>query len=295
VKTDQRTRLAAYASVYVFWGSTYPAIRYLVRWVPPFLLSGARLLVAGSLLLALAHARGAAWPTRRQWLGSAGLGFLFLVLCNGVATWGMQYIHAGRATLITACVPLVALAYGWAFQGRQVGWREGLCLGLGLLGVSLLVHPGGQPQAHWAWGLGAILWAVTFWALGMAEAARFPQASDGIMASGAQMLTAGAALLALSAALEHPAAVAFSALPPVAWGAWAYLVLLGSCAGYLSFNWLIKHEPPQLAGTYAFVNPVVAVLIGWALLDEPVGRATAAATACIVAAVAGLLRLRRQG
>jgi drug/metabolite transporter (DMT)-like permease len=166
---------------------------------------------------------------------------------------------------------------------------------LGLLGVSLLVHPGGQPQAHWAWGLGAILWAVTFWALGMAEAARFPQASDGIMASGAQMLTGGAVLLALAFILEQPRSVAFSALPPLAWGAWAYLVLLGSCAGYLSFNWLIKHEPPQLAGTYAFVNPVVAVFIGWALLDEPMDWSTGAATLLIVLAVAGLLGLKSKG
>jgi drug/metabolite transporter (DMT)-like permease len=293
--TQRRTRWAAYASVYVFWGSTYPAIRYLVRWVPPFLLSGARLLAAGLLLLALAHARGAAWPTRRQWLGSAGLGMVFLVLCNGVASWGLQYIGAGRATLITACVPLVALAYGWAFQGRQVGWREGLCMGLGLLGVGLLVRPGSQPQAHWAWGLGAIVWAVTLWGVGIAEARRFPQASDAIMASGAQMASAGCVLLGVSALLEAPGQVALGALPQSAWGAWAFLVLLGSCAGYLSFHWLIQHEPPQLAGTYAFVNPVVAVLLGWAFLAEPLGWATLAATGLIVAAVAGLLLRPRAG
>lgn len=190
------TRWLAYASVYLFWGSTYPAIRYLVHWLPPFLLSGARLATAGLLLLALARRRGAAWPTRAQWLGSAGLGLVFLVLCNGVASWGLQYIEAGKATLMTACVPLVALAYGWAFQGRKVSPPELLCILLGLGGVGLLLKPAGTPLAHWPWGLGAIAWAVLVWAVGMAEARRFVQSRDGVMASGVQMLSGGAAAAA---------------------------------------------------------------------------------------------------
>jgi drug/metabolite transporter (DMT)-like permease len=282
----------AYASVYLFWGSTYPAIRFLVHWVPPFWLIGLRMLAAGSLLLGLARLRGTAWPTRRQWLGSGALGLVFMVCCNGVATWGLQYIEAGKATLMTACVPLVALAYGWAFQGRRVGRGQALCMGLGLLGVALLMKPDARPPEHWGWGVGAIAWAVALWAVGMAEAKRFEQSPDGIMASGAQMATASLVLLAV-ALWREGGGPDWAGLPAAAWGAWAYLVAFGSCVGYLCFNWLITHEPPHLAGTYAFVNPVVAVLLGWAFLGEGLGPKTLLASGLIVAAVAGLLRLKK--
>ena len=286
------TRWWAYASVYLFWGSTYPAIRFLVHWVPPLWLIGVRMLAAGSLLLGLARFRGTAWPTPRQWLGSGGLGLIFVVCCNGVATWGLQYIEAGKATLMTACVPLVALAYAWAFHGKPVGRGQALCMGLGLVGVALLIKPGPQPLQHWGWGVAAIAWAVVVWAIGMAEASKFQQSPDGIMASGAQMATASVVLMAV-AALREGTGPAWGSLPATAWGAWAYLIVFGSCVGYLCFNWLIKHEPPQLAGTYAFVNPMVAVLLGWALLGEGLGPKTLLASGFIVAAVAGLLRLKR--
>ncbi|HTB34657.1 MAG TPA: EamA family transporter [bacterium] len=286
------TRWWAYASVYLFWGSTYPAIRFLVHWVPPFWLIGLRMLTAGTLLLGLARLRGVAWPTRRQWLGSAGLGFLFMVCCNGVATWGLQYIEAGKATLMTACVPLVALGYGWAFHGRRVGRGQALCLGLGLLGVALVMKPGAQPLRHWGWGVAAITWAVLVWAVGMVEAKNFEQSPDGIMASGAQMATASVLLLGV-ALWREGGGPDWGSLPAAAWEAWAYLVVFGSCVGYLFFNWLITHEPPHLAGTYAFVNPVVAVLLGWAFLGEGLGPRTLLASGLIVAAVAGLLRLKK--
>jgi drug/metabolite transporter (DMT)-like permease len=288
--TRGRLRLAAYGSVYLTWGSTYPAIRYLVsRGVPPFLLIGARVFCAGAMLMLLARLRGAARPVRREWLGGAALGFVFLVLCNGAATWGLQFIGAGKATLMTACVPLLALAYGWAFRGRRVSLREALCLGLGLAGVAVLVGPEGRGGPHGLWGLGAIAWAVLVWALGMAEADRVPQAQDGVMASGVQMLCGGVVLLALSACLEHPLSMDYAAIPWQSWAAWAYLVVFGSCVGYLSFTWLIKHEPPQLAGTYALVNPVVAVLLGWAFLGESVAWNTLLATLLIIGGVAGSL------
>jgi drug/metabolite transporter (DMT)-like permease len=282
----------AYASVYLCWGSTYPAIRFLVHWVPPFWLVGVRMLAAGLLLLGLARLRGTAWPTRRQWLGGAGLGFLFMVCCNGVATWGLQYIQAGKATLMTACVPLVALAYAWALRGRKAGAGEALCLGLGLLGVALLMRPEDQPLEHWAWGVAAITWAVVVWGVAMVEASRFEQCPDGLMACGVQMATASVVLMAV-ALLHEGRGPDWGSLPAAAWGAWAFLVVFGSCVGFLSFNWLIMHEPPQLAGTYAFVNPMVAVLLGWAFLGEGLGPKTLLASGLIVAAVAGLLRLRK--
>lgn len=288
-------RLWAYGSLYLVWGSTYPAIRYAVRWVPPLLLAGARLLPAGLLLLGLARLRGTAWPSRRQWLGSAALGLVFMVACNAVATWGLQYIAAGRATLLTACVPLVALAYGALARGRRLDPARLALLGLGLAGVALLLGPEARTGPHPGWGLAAILWAVTLWGITMVESTRFEQSADRLMASGVQLAAAGLLLLALVPAFAPPAAVDWGALPWTAWAAWAYLSLVGSCVGYLSFNWLIHHEPPHLAGTYAFVNPVVAVFLGWWLLGEPLGWRTVAASGLIVAAVAGLLWKERGG
>jgi drug/metabolite transporter (DMT)-like permease len=157
--------------------------------------------------------------------------------------------------------------------------------------VALLIKADDRPLEHWGWGVAAITWAVVLWAIGMAEASRFEQSPDGIMASGAQMFTAGLVLISV-AMLKDGAGPNWAGLPAVAWGAWAYLIVFGSCIGYLCFNWLITHEPPQLAGTYAFVNPVVAVLLGWAFLGEGLGPKTLVATGMIVAAVAGLLWLK---
>lgn len=284
-----RLRVAAFACVYLFWSGTYPAIRFLVRSVPPFLLSGMRYLAAGLVLLSLARLRGVAFPNRRQFLGGAALGLSFLVLCNGVATWGLQYIGAGKATLMTACIPLVAVAYGWAFQGRKVGKAEALCLAVGLAGVVVLVGPGGNTGAHWQWGLAAIAWVVVVWALAMSESGRFPQVEDGMMAAGVQMLCGGGVLLFLSAGAEHPFTFGYASLSWQSWAAWAYLVFLGACLGYVSFNWLIRNEAPQLVGTYAFVNPVLAVVLGWAFLGEPIGWNTFTAAVLIVGSVAGSL------
>lgn len=289
----KRERLLAYASIYLFWGSTYLAIRVAVRSLPPFLMSGLRMLAAGALLLAVARWRGVPWPTRRQWRDAGLMGLLLLTFGNGVAAWGLRYIESGLATLLTASIPLLSLAYAEVVKGKPVRRADLPLLFVGLLGVALLLKHSPGSGEGWAWGVGAVLWCIGLWAVVIAESERFQLPADGQASSGAQMLVAGAGLLLLSAAFEAPAQVAWASVPAEALWAWAYLVVFGSCVGYLSFNWLLKHEPPHLVGTYAYVNPVVAVALGWLLLGEQVTGRTLLASALIVASVAGVVALRK--
>ena len=285
-----RTALVlAFAAIYLIWGSTYLGIRVAVESMPPFLMAGARFLIAGSLLFAFLKLRGAPWPTARQWRANAVIGTFLLLGGNGAVVWAEQFLPSGLTALLIGVGPLFIVLTEWAWPGgTRPGAVTSFALLLGFAGVTWLAAPW-ENSAHGGLHLGAvaaILLGCASWGVGSIYSRHAKHGADPFLASSLQMLGGGAALLLV--ALPHGDFVAlnFSAITPRAWGAFAYLIAAGSLVGFSTFVWLIKHSTPARVATYAYVNPIVAVFLGWLLLAEPIGPRTLVATAIIITAVA---------
>lgn len=280
--------IAAFAVVYLVWGSTYFAIRIGLQSLPPLLMAGSRFLVAGTVLAAWAFARGASLPTRGQWLRAAVAGILMLVSGNGCVTWAEQYVPSGTAALLVASEPfwLVLIAWGF-FGGRRPGVRTSLGLVTGLLGVGLLVSPeGGDTGGMMLAGSLAIVFAALTWAIGSLFLRTADLPASPRLSTGMQMLTGGAILAAFGllrgeATGFNPAAVT---TPSVL--AWLYLIGFGSILAFSAYGYLISATTPARLSTYAYVNPVVAVLLGSLVGREPIGPLGWLAMVIIVASVA---------
>ncbi len=300
-RADGRPRraavLAAYAALYVIWGSTYLGIRVGLATLPPFGMAGARFVIAGTILYTWARLRGAPRPTARQWGAAAVVGALLLLAGNGGVTWAEQRVPSGVAALLIASEPLWIVLLGWRRAGgTRPNLATALGLALGVAGVVVLVRPGASgaghvdPRGAAVILAGALSWAAgSLWATGPAGRARLPAAAP--LATGMQMLTGGALLLGASVAAGEPAAFRPAAVSLTSVAALGYLVVFGSIVAFSAYVWLMGVEPPARVATYAFVNPVVAVLLGWAVAGEPLTGRVAVASAVIVGAVV-LLTLR---
>ena len=279
----------ALGTVYVVWGSTYLAIAVAVETLPPFLMSSARFLVAGVVLYAWARRRGAAAPTLRQWLGAAAVGFALLLVGNGGIAWAEQRVGSGVAALLVATTPLwIALLDRICF-GARLSARAFLGVLAGLAGVGLLV--GGGPID--VLGSAVVLLGALAWAAGSIGARHPSLPAQPSLAAGMQMIT-GAVLLAVTGASAGEfGRVHVEQVSPSSVLAFAYLVVVGSLIAYTAYAWLLRSPAPAvLVGTYAYVNPVVAVALGAVFLQEPLSGWTPAAAVAILAAV--LLSLDRR-
>ena len=288
--TDDKTPplaavLAAFAALYVVWGSTYLGIRFAIETMPPFTMAGVRFVAAGAILYAWSRARGAVPATRPQWRTAVVVGALLLLGGNGGVTWAEQYVPSGVAALIVSSTPMwMVLLDGL----RLREWpRPAVIAGLvlGLVGIWLLVGPsdlGGEPVDP----LGALaVGAAAFcWAVGSIYQRGAPKAEATLLNVGMQMLAGGALLLLAGGVLGERLVLADVSAKSA--GALAYLVFVGAIVGYSAYVWLLKVSTPAKASTYAYVNPVVAVLLGWALADEPLGPRVLSASVAVVAAVA---------
>lgn len=282
----------ALGTVYVVWGSTYLAIAVAVETLPPFLMSSARFLVAGVVLYAWARRRGAAAPTPRQWLGSAAVGFALLLVGNGGIAWAEQRVGSGVAALLVATTPLwIALLDRICF-GAGLSARAFLGVLAGLAGVGLLV--GGGPID--VLGSAVVLLGALAWAAGSIGARHPSLPKQPSLAAGMQMIT-GAVLLAIAgASAGEVGRVHVEQISPSSVLAFAYLVVVGSLIAYTAYAWLLRSPAPAvLVGTYAYVNPVVAVALGAVFLQEPLSGWTPAAAVAILAAVLLSLGRRRPG
>lgn len=280
--------LLAFAAIYLIWGSTYLGIRVAVESMPPFLMASTRFLVAGALLLAFLKLRGAAWPTGRQWTANALTGTLLLLGGNGLVVWAEQHVPSGITALLIGIGPLFIVLTEWAWPGGvRPSAVTGAALALGFAGVTWLAAPweSAAGRLHLG-GVGAILAACVFWALGSIQSRHSKHGAPPFVAAALQMLGGGAALAV--AALLHGDFARFdpAAVTGRSWTAFVYLIAAGSLVGYSTFVWLMKHSTPARVATYAYVNPVVAVILGWLILDEPITSRTLVASAIIVAAVA---------
>lgn len=275
---------AAFAAVYVVWGSTYLAIRIGVQTLPPALFAGVRFLLAGVLMLAYARAIGARFPAaRRDWVSVALTGLMMLGFGNGAVTWAVQWIESNQAALIVATSALWLAWMGtWGTHGERLGALTLAGLALGFAGVALLVYSGltlrgGPPLAY-----GVLALAPVFWAVGSVWSRRAPVSCAPVMTAALQMLVAGAVLTGIGLAAGEA--------PRWRWDVPALLVILylavfGSCVAYGAYTWLVHQVPPATLGTYAYVNPAVAVALGWWILDERLNPTQWLGTAVILAGV----------
>jgi drug/metabolite transporter (DMT)-like permease len=293
--------VSALVAVYLIWGSTYLAIHYAVESMPPFLMAGARWVLAGALLYAWRRAKGDAAPTWRNWRAAAVVGMLLIVGGNGLVSWAQQFVPSGFTALLIAVVPVWMALLDWLRPGGAAPtprvWAGVL---LGLAGVSLLVGPAALGRVDEAGplflaGVGLILLASFSWANGSLWSRRAPMPKSSLLGAAMQMLAGGLALTALGLLSGEAREVDIPAVSARAWLAWGFLVVFGSIVAYSAYVWLLKVTRAELVATYAFVNPVVAVLLGALLAGERFSALTGVAAGLIVLAVAVIVTAPRPG
>lgn len=288
--------ILALLAVYVVWGSTYLGIRVAIESIPPLLMAGIRFLSAGVLMLGFARLwLRAPWPTRTQWRDAGIIGACLLFGGNGGVTLGERDVPSGLAALLVTTVPMFLLLFGWwAGMSPRPGWIVLGALALGWVGVGLLVGPASIPlagapartNAHFYGSSALILGAAAIWAVGSLYAKRADKPASAVVSVGAQMLLGGALLTVTGLAHGEWAQLHVAAITARSAWAFVYLILVGAIVGYSAYLWLLGACSPALVGTYAFVNPAVAVGLGWAILGEPVNPGMLLGMSAILAAVA---------
>lgn len=280
--------LLAFAIIYLVWGSTFFAIRVGVREVPPFLLAAMRFLVAGILLYTWARSRGVPAPTGAEWRGAIMLAVLIFVLDYGGVFWAERRVPSGITAVMLATIPaFMALSEILIVKTRRLTGRLAVALLLGIGGVAVLVGHSAALGDAAIDGVGAcvLLLASVSWSIASALSRKLPSPSSKVMSSAAQMCVGGVLLTLVAASVGefrefHPAAISSKA-----WFALAYLIVPGSIVGFTAYVWLLHHESPTKVGTYAYVNPVVAVVIGYFLGGEAIGVRTILGTALVLVSV----------
>ncbi len=282
----------ALGSVYVIWGSTYLAIRVAIETLPPFLMASVRFVIAGVLLYAWAIRRGdraGDRPTGRQWLAAFVIGGMLLVGGNGGVVWSEQYVPTGIASLIVATVPLWMALIDRFVNGQRLAVQAVMGLVVGFGGLVLLGGPGGDFHVV---GMVVLVGASLSWAIGSIYSRRVALPSRPLVGISMEMIGGGILLGLLGLALGEvgdvePANISAASM----WGL-GYLIVFGSWVGFSAYLWLLRVAPVSLVGTYAYVNPVVAVFLGWWLLSEPVTLQTLGAAAVILVGVALIVTAR---
>jgi len=280
--------LLAFAIIYFVWGSTFLAIRVGVREVPPFLLAGMRFLVAGIVLYGWMRGRGTPSPTLRQWGSASFLAILIFVLDYGLLFWAERRVPSGIAAVMMATIPVfMALAEIAFLRTQRLTLRLGLALLVGMAGVGVLVGHAmslGEAPVDTA-GACALIVAAISWSVAASLSRKLPLPAAKAMSSGAQMLAGGVLLTLTAALLGEFRGFHVQAVSREAWLALAYLIVAGSIVGFTAYVWLIHHESPTKVGTYAYVNPVVAVLVGYFLGGEAIGPRTIVGTLLVLVSV----------
>ena len=279
----------AFVAIYVLWGSTYFGIRLAVETIPPFLMAGTRAVIAGALLYAWVRWRGAARPERIHWRAATIVGGFLLLGGNGLVSWAEQRVPSGISALIVGSTPLWMVLLEWLWHSGPrptLGIVTGLVIGF--IGLGILVGPGKLGSGGHIDPVGAIalLLAAFLWASGSLYSRRAKLPSSQLLASAMEMICGGALLLLAGGVTGEWSGFHLANVARHSILAWVYLTLFGSLVGFTAYVWLLNATTPARASTYAYVNPVVAVLLGWAFLNEPItGRTLTAAAAIILAVV----------
>jgi len=282
----------AFASVYVLWGSTYLALRFVLESMPPFLMAAFRFLSAGTIMLLLARIGKHAWPSAKEIKNSALVGFLLLVVGNGGVVWAEQYINSGITALLITIEPVWVVLLLWMRSNEHkpspVVW---IGIFLGIAGMLVLIGPSsiGEVEQLNPWGVLALLVSSLSWAIGSVFALRMQLPSSSSMNTCFQMLSAGFMFLLISLGRAEWNGFELSSITMHSWLGFLYLLIFGSLIGYTSYGYIVKKAPPTSVSTYAYVNPVIAVFLGWWLGNERVGTQTILAALLLVSAVVLIL------
>ncbi|MDF2937033.1 MAG: multidrug transporter [Paenibacillaceae bacterium] len=276
-------------AVYLFWGGTYLGMKVAIETMPPFLMAGIRFLIAGAVLYVVARMKDRTKPSLTEWRNAGIVGAMLLLGGNGIVAWAEQKVPSSIASLLVAAVPLWMIVFNW--MGSRKKPNPGIILGviLGLVGIFLLVwQSGGGTDTHGFdfIGIAALIVASISWSAGslFSRTAKLP--SSPLLSTALQMIVGGLLLLMFSFVLGDWSKLDVAQISLRSYAALGYLIVFGSIFGYTAYIWLLKNADPALVSTYAFVNPVVAVSLGWFLAGEQLGGHSLAAAIVIVAAVA---------
>ncbi|GAA1822538.1 EamA family transporter [Agromyces salentinus] len=293
--SDRVRLVAALAVVYLVWGSTYVAIKVAIAAIPPLLMSGVRFLIAGALLYAWCALqrrrhpqRGWTPPTPRQWRSGIIIGLLLPAAGTGVVSWAEQYISSGLAALLLATIPIWIVVGAAVFDRERITTPVVIGLATGVAGVVVLVDPfdGAVPALI---PMLATLAGALSWGLGSIYSRHATQPAQPLLGSAIQMIAAGLVLVLIGSVSGELSRVDLAEITASSWIAVAYLIVFGSLLAYSAYTWLLAHASSRLVGTYAFVNPLVAVALGWAILGETLTAQTVVAAALVITAVAILV------
>jgi drug/metabolite transporter (DMT)-like permease len=287
VASAKRTRiLLAFGAVYLLWGSTYLAIKYAVASIPPFVMGATRFVIAGVALYAFARWRGQPAPNRTEWRSAASTGVLMLAFGNGAVIWSEQTVPSGIVAIIVATVPLWMVLLDW-LRPHGVRPKRTMFVGLtlGLIGIAVLVGSGARGHVPIMGALVLMLGSIS-WAIGSILTRHTERPRSAFVYSALQMLAASAAFAIMAVAFGELREFTLDRVTMGAVVGWVYLVIFGSLIGYTAYIYLLGNVSAAKAATYAYVNPVIAVFLGWAVAKEPIGPRTLVAAAVILAGVA---------
>lgn len=287
--SPSRARIvAAFAAVYIVWGSTYLAILYAIETLPPFLMAAVRFLIAGAILYAWSMARSPRRPTRPEWRAAAIIGACLLLGGNGAVVFAEQLVPSGIAALLVAITPCWMVLLDWKWnQSPRPGMRTVLGLLLGFGGIALLIGPdvftgdGLHPG-----GVAILMFGSIAWSTGSIYSKRAPAPPQALLSVGMQMLCGGTLLMIAALITGEFGRVEIDAISLRSILALLYLIVFGAIIGYSAYVWLLRVVSPARVSTYAYVNPIVAVLLGWAFAGEALTLRMGAAAAVIIAGVA---------
>lgn len=276
--------LAAFFAIYAIWGSTYLAIRFAIESIPPLVAAGIRHTTAGLVLLAWAYARGFRFRME-YWKGALTLGVLFFVIGHGTLHWAEQYVNSGLAALLVATEPLFILLIGSLMGTEHINRKNGLGLFLGLLGVFLLTGRDLWDHSSLAIGIAAVLVGSASWSVGVCLSPKVRLPDEPVARAALPVICGGIALLIIATVSGETRALHWSNVSERSIAGLAYLIVFGSIVAFTAYTWLLQRIAPTLVATHTYVNPVVAIILGWLLASEPLTARLLVAAVAILAAI----------
>jgi len=288
--------LIAFFLLYFIWGSTYLAIRYAIETLPPFLMAGCRFLSAGLLMYGFMRLRGAANPSLQQWVQLAIVGGFLFLGGNGLVVWAEQYISSGMAALLASTLPLWFILLDWLWAGGAAPNRRAMAgLLLGFAGLMILLDPAAAfAGSNYLPGAAMCVLASFLWAVGSIYSKTFRQPASIFVAASCQMICGGLLLLLTGLLLGEPASFDPSQVSSASLGGFFYLLVFGSMVAISAYVWLLQNASATSVSTYAFVNPAVAILLGWLVAGEELTLRTLLGAAIILCGVIMVIRAGRR-